>query len=243
MYLYEASVIAGTAALFGGVLFGLRALTKPDGVVSPGSVDWLIAKERKYGGLITGVERRRVSPLDPRSTEQLKEGGMVGGDRMSSDAHNYAKHYAKHLRRYAGRSITCVEAGILRGTGLATWSDLFPDGRIIGLDIDLSHFRDNEPSLKKSGAFRRNNVEVHEFDQFTCTPETLEPILRGSKIDVYIDDGFHSDDSITISFKAVLPNLALQCVCFIEDNETVDLGDVAHGFSIERHGQLTILNR
>jgi hypothetical protein len=138
-----------------------------------------------------------------------------------------------------------VEVGILRGAGLAIWSDLFPDGRIIGLDIDLSHFRSSEGSLKRSGAFASNNVEAHEFDQFTCTEATLGSILRGASIDVFIDDGFHAEEPVLNTFKAVLPHLSDDCVCFIEDITTVapQLSRSSPGFSVEQHGELTILSR
>jgi hypothetical protein len=211
---------------------------------SPGSARWLIAKEHAYGGW---VQERigRTSPHDPRSPERLRTGLMVGGDRMSPRTHNYASQYANHLRRFIGQRITFIEVGILRGTGLAIWSDLFPTGRIIGLDIDLSNFRKNEQTLRRAGAFAANNVEVHEFDQFVCDAEIVANILKGDQIDVFIDDGYHSNEAQTNTFKAVLPHLKQQCVYFIEDNDTVadQIKSLAPGFALESHGQMTILSR
>ncbi len=69
---------------------------------------------------------------------------MRGGDRMSPLRHNYGRYYEHALRPFVGREdVTLVELGILTGIGLAVWTDLFPHGRIIGLDIDLSHFAQN----------------------------------------------------------------------------------------------------
>ena len=92
---------------------------------------------------------------------------MTGGDRMFH--HGYAAVYAKHLQPFVGRRfdpLTVVEAGILRGSGLAMWSELFPRADIIGLDIDLSHVRENLPNLKECGAFPGREPELHVFDQF-----------------------------------------------------------------------------
>jgi hypothetical protein len=209
-----------------------------------GSVRWLVAKEAAYGGRVT-EPIRRVSPHDDRSPERLKAGCMVGGDRMSPRWHNYAPFYAKYLRPFIGRPVTLIEVGILRGTGLAIWSDLFPSGRVIGLDIDLSHFRDNEQNLRRANAYTANNVEVHEFDQFACNSDDLARILQGDRIDIFIDDGLHRSEPIKNTLKAVMPHLKQQCVCFIEDNETVadQLRPLARGFAVQSDGEMTVLAR
>ena len=62
---------------------------------SLGSVEWLIGAEIKYGGKVSGVTRNRVSPFDPRTKEQLADGGCVGGDRMLD--HGYASLYSSYL--------------------------------------------------------------------------------------------------------------------------------------------------
>jgi hypothetical protein len=201
---------------------------------------WLIAKERHYGGW-TLVTARYISPhLRP---DQIKSGLMRGGDRMRH--HGYAKHYAKYIRRFIGKPIVCVEVGILKGTGLAIWSDLFPHGQVIGLDIDPSHFKENEPTLRRLGAFPTNNVSVYSFDQFDCDPQTFSQILRGKQIDLIIDDAFHSDQAIANTIKAATPHLASDFVYVIEDNDTLPAEEIRRLFlrpiDIERHGLLTIV--
>jgi hypothetical protein len=243
--MYEFTAIAGVIVALAGVYLLLRYITRPEPIPArPGSARWLIDTERKYGGHVIGIVRRTVSPHDPRPKEELKNGGMVGGDRMAPSAHGYSVHYARHLHKFSG-PVVVVEVGILRGTGLAIWSDLFQEGQVIGLDIDLSHFKDSKSKLIKSGAFSTNNVEVHEFDQFTCTPETFDKILNGRKVDIYIDDGFHTDETILNTFKAIRPHLQRRCVCFIEDNQTVatTLLRLDGSFNVESRGLLTILSR
>lgn len=187
----------------------------------PGSADWLIGAELKYGGKVTGVLRRKVSPHDPRPKDVLWSQPMAGGDRMLD--HGYAPHYAKHLKPLLklNRPAVIVECGILKGTGLAIWCDLFPQGRVIGLDLDLSHFNDNLEKLRRRGAFQLNRPEVYRYDQFMDQKNFMGKILAGRKIDVAIDDGCHVDEAILTTFKSVRPYLADRFVYFVEDNRQV----------------------
>jgi hypothetical protein len=214
--------------------------------LAAGSERWLIAKERHYGGFVTAVTIGRVSPYDPRPPHVIRSRSMIGGDRMAPKAHGYAPYYSRHLAEFVGKNnITCIEVGILRGTGLAIWSDLFPAGRIFGLDIDLSHFHSNETRLRRAGAFKTNNVSVHEFDQFSCSPDSFADLLNGGTIDVMIDDGFHSDDAVFSTFAAALPHLSARYVYFIEDNNTLALERLvalAPAASIQRYGLLTVID-
>jgi hypothetical protein len=190
-----------------------------------GSEEWLVLTELKYGGLVSDVRVKRVSEQDPRTRSQDFTVRMTGGDRMSVIWNGYGRKYAKYLKPFVARaeteSITLVEVGILRGTGLAIWSDLFGNGRIVGLDIDVSHFRENLGRLKGLGAFTHDNVTTHEFDQYRDNAELLRQLLGGRKIDVMIDDGKHDDEPILTTFRSVLPHLANPFVYFIEDNSTV----------------------
>jgi hypothetical protein len=103
------------------------------------------------------------------------------------------------------------------------WCDLFPKSRIIGLDIDLDHFLNNKEKLVRNGAFRQNSPEIHQFDQFLDNKEYLAAILKGEKIDICIDDGFHSDDSILKTLSSAYPHLAENFAYFIEDNSSVNI--------------------
>ncbi len=198
------------------------AYAEPPADAPVGSVDWLIATEMQFGGHVSNVERRTVSSADPRSDARLKRGGMTGGDRMFH--HGYSAIYAEHLKPFVARrleKLTLVEAGILKGSGLAIWSELFPNADVIGLDIDLSHTKDNLPNLKARGAFSRRDPELHVFDQFLDGDQKMGEILKGRRIDIFIDDGFHSVETIMNSFRAALPFLAERYVYFVEDNDDV----------------------
>jgi hypothetical protein len=209
-----------------------------------GATAWLVGTEIKYGGLVTGVQRNIVSPLDPRSKLQIATGGMKGGDRMLHNA--YGKKYAQYLKPYLGReSLTLVEVGILKGTGLAIWCELFETGRIIGLDIDLGHIRSNMDDLKSRGAFAVNEAELYEFDQLMDNTKTLGDILSGSRIDIFIDDGLHFREAILNTMKSALPHLARDFTYFIEDNHIVhkEIRALYPDLLVDSAGGLTVVTR
>jgi hypothetical protein len=194
------------------------------GQITFGSSDWLTMMELKFGGYVTNVPRNIVSELDKRNQKI-----STGGDRMSEFYHNYAPRYAAYLQPLVAcqKRIVLTEIGILRGTGLAIWSDLFPTGRIIGMDIDLVNTESNMPNLKSRGAFKNNNFELHRFDQFKDGDAVVSNILKDDKINVVIDDGVHLDETIIKSYEATKNHLAEDFVYIIEDNKTVH-----HYFSV-----------
>ena len=205
---------------------------------SPGSTDWLIQREIQYGGYVTNIPKKTASRMDP-----AKAGFLTGGDRMLT--HGYAATYAKHLARYldTGEGLTLVEIGILNGTGLAIWCDLFEQARVIGLDIDPGNYYRNFEGLKLKGAFRRNQPEVFEFEQFKDNTAYLGGILQGTRIDIAIDDGCHADSAILSTLKSVIPHLAAHFVYFIEDNPSVHetIKHLHPEYAVENQGKLTVL--
>ena len=182
---------------------------------SPGTAEWLTSTEIKFGGKIWAVTVNK-NPTDPTAGV---DNMMVGGDRMLHQG--YADYYSTFLKPYAqhryNKFVIC-EVGILNGTGLAIWCDLFPNSRCIGLDIDLSNVERNFGNLKSLGAFRHVIPELFQYDQYVYSKEYLEEILGGDKIDIFIDDGAHSEASIMTTLNSVAPLLNDKFVYFVEDN-------------------------
>lgn len=224
----------------------IRALELPHLLSRPeiGSAEWLVQREIKYGGYVTNVPRHRLSPHDGRAPEQLATWGMTGGDRMLHGG--YAPTYAAFLQPFLGQqSLTIAEFGILKGSGLAIWCDLFPDAHVIGFDIDLSHFEDNRKSLLERGAFRKRQPVLCEYDQLVTGRPKIEKALNGRTLDVVIDDGLHSLDSILMTWRSVKPFLSDNFVYFVEDYE--GLLDACGGefseCSCYSDGMLTVISR
>lgn len=193
----------------------------------------LVVLEAKYGGKVSGLLRKQ-SPLDhrpPSVQAQLNTLGHTGGDRMSSIEHNYAPVYGKHLSALltsierTGREATVVEVGILSGIGLAIWSDVFPNQRVIGLDHDLSHFERNLENLRRLGAFAKSTPQVYLFDQFEPNYDLLSELSGGKGFDFVCDDGNHSVVAILNTFSALAPHMvrSAESVYIIEDN--LEAGD------------------
>jgi hypothetical protein len=212
-----------------------------------GSSDWLISTEAKYGGIHTNVKRNKVSQFDRRTPDEVATGGMTGGDRMFH--HGYAKYYSQYLSKFLGNSsisnpVVC-EVGILKGTGLAIWSELFPKSRIIGLDIDLTNTAQNIDNLTNLGAFKKFKPELHEFDQLNPNLVDMKKLFNNLHIDIYIDDGLHSEKSIITSFEALRPYMSPNVVCFIEDHDNIakQLKETFSEFSVKSYGELTVLEK
>jgi hypothetical protein len=205
----------------------------------------LIELESLYGGFIKNVPRKKVSPLDHRTTAEINRGGMTGGDRMSPNYHNYSPIYEKYLQKFdQNQDLTIVEIGILKGTGLAIWSTLFPNSKIIGLDIDPSLALSNLDFLKNKGA-NIDNIEIHELDQLIDFSESLKGILKNKRIDIMIDDGLHSDLAILNTIKHTLPFLNENFTYLIEDNNTAHK-IISHTFkklTVENYGLMTVLTQ
>jgi len=152
------------------------------------------------------------SPLERWRTNRWNE----GGDKMSPDRHGYSDDYARLLSRWTAPTI--VEVGIFQGASLAIWCDLFPEGTVIGLDLDLNRFFDHRHFLIGQGAFSRNfPMVVGDWDAYAPNVQVLGQALRGRTIDVLVDDGPHTDVAVLTVLDAVLPFLSPQFTYIVED--------------------------
>ena len=75
--------------------------------------------------------------------------------------------------------------------------------------------------------------------------EACEAVLKGDPVDICIDDGFHSVESILTTMRSVLPYLAETFIYFIEDNKAVhrEIRMTYPDFTIDSSGELTIVTR
>jgi hypothetical protein len=197
---------------------------------TPGSEEWLALTEIAYGGLQLGGVATKVNK---------------GGDRMSPHHHGYGSAYECFLRPHLGKRMTLLEIGVLNGTGLAIWCDLFPSSKVVGMDIDLSNCLANMPRLQQLGAFKYNRPELYYLDQLdrAQADQVLAEVFGSDRLSVVIDDGCHSIESIEITFAALKPYLAEEFVYFIEDNfDTYDrLAPRYPEFRWTSRGEITIV--
>ena len=199
-----------------------------------GSWQWLALTEKQYGGFKHAVAR----------------GEYIGGDRMSPSFHGYGFTYEEFLKSASARRhepLTLVEIGILNGSGLAIWCDLFPKARVIGLDINLENFKANLPMLESAGAFAANKPELFEFDQldYPRAKKVLDEVLGETKVDIAIDDGLHSMESIRITLDAMSSHMAENFVYFIEDHfDTFDVLAASYPqYRWSQRSEMTVVRR
>jgi hypothetical protein len=138
----------------------------------------------------------------------------LGGDKMGAARNGYGENYASAL---AGlRPQVVVELGVFAGASLALWDALFPDALIVGLDLDFDRFNEHLPVLLDAGAFPLRPPRLVTFDAYgSVTP--LVDALGGLPIDLFVDDGPHTEDAIVRMAKHVGPLMSRDSLYVIED--------------------------
>ena len=179
--------------------------------------DWLVERELYYSdGIVRGVPCASWAE------------GCTGADRMSSEEHEYGPCYAKlledhrrtwtHQHRTGGEHFLVAEVGILKGSGLALWSDLFSSSaRIHGFDKHLESIQDNMGFLGEKGAFAKNNLFLHEMDQLLDNRELLGKVAQSSKFLFVVDDGLHTEEALVATFESFYEHLADGFLYVMED--------------------------
>ena len=182
---------------------------------SPGSTHWLVWVEHELGGYFHDSTAAAYSSLDKR-VGMNGHPGHEGGDRMARSRHGYCTDYADALAAIEPKVI--VEIGILRGTGLATWSLLFPQATILALDIDFRPFENHSDYLVSRGAFSQSHPFKVVFDAFQPNvSDDVIPILAGRSIDLVIDDGPHDCQAVVETARSLKPLLSRGATYIVED--------------------------
>ena len=98
-------------------------------------------------------------------------------------------------------------------------------------------------NLKTLGAFKKSDPELYVFDQFIDGEDEIRKLLNHRKIDVIIDDGFHSDETILNTFHAIKPFLSDNFTYFIEDSKSAYkiLQKLHCDFKFKKYGMLTVI--
>jgi len=187
----------------------------------------LATKEQAFGGLVHGVpmheaEWKAVKGEDPRSFKQVK--GMTGGDRFCTVAqgcHGYGPAYAKYMQKMLetplDESKAVAEVGILKGSGLALWSTMFPKAAIHGFDLDITNTQKNLDFLKKQGAFAKEGPALHTYDQFKDNTALVKAALGDKKLVFVVEDGHHDDVTSLTTFDSFYPSLSGEWLYIVED--------------------------
>lgn len=213
------------------------------------TAEMIAGLERQFSGgkIERGIKWPNVSPDDPREAAEIARGGHDGHRMQPREVRgrNYAADYARELSTIDDERMVLVELGILRGIGLAVWCDLFPNARIIGLDVDLSHFEEHREQLVRYGAFSKNTPEVYEYDELAeGNAARLASILGAARITIAIDDALHIREPIIKAMTDLLPFMAPKFLYFVEDHRSVykNIHRAFPHLEVRPFGELTVVN-
>jgi hypothetical protein len=131
--------------------------------------------------------------------------GKWGTDKRAG-IHNYTKWYEAMWGPQRLEPVKMLEIGVQSGASLRMWEDFFPNGRIMGMDID--------PRCKVVEGGRVKVVIGSQIDPAVRDRITID-VPRG--FDIIIDDGSHLSEHIEKSFDLYFPLLKPGGTYVIED--------------------------
>jgi hypothetical protein len=144
--------------------------------------------------------------------------------------HNYTDIYEAYLGDIRNSEVAILEIGLgvvgprcevaivcgrnTGGASLKMWRDFFPNGKIVGIDINPCSYLDNE------------RVRTYVVDQGSDAELTrFVDALGGMTFDVIVDDGSHRPDHQQIAFGILFKTLKAGGLYFVEDLLSNGLGD------------------
>jgi hypothetical protein len=100
----------------------------------------------------------------------------------------YLDIYEKYFNNLKDKDLVFLELGVRVGASLSVWQDYFPNGKIIGIDID--------PRCKQ---FEKNNIKIETGSQ--GDEDFLQFIIKKyGPFDIILDDASHINDLTLKSF-------------------------------------------
>ena len=122
-----------------------------------------------------------------------------------SDKLKFLDFYQWHFNNLSPKIL--LEIGVARGDSLRAWKDIFPNCKVIGIDIN--------PLWKT----KNPDLEVYIGNQKDF--DFLLDVLNKSGLpDIIIDDGGHKRSEQIETFKFLFPKLSVGSLYIIEDLQT-----------------------
>ncbi len=145
--------------------------------------------------------------MDKIKNKFLEIGNATGTDKVSF--HNYHEIYPQYIEKFYNSKGGMLEIGILEGSSLNLWLELFPKMHIYGLDINP-------------------NKEINKNERYTIIKgdQSVQADLVNAinKIEHPLwfinDDGSHIPEHQLLTFNTMFPKLEVGGVYIIEDVET-----------------------
>lgn len=134
--------------------------------------------------------------------------GLKFGTDKSSVYHDYLRAYERFFRPRRHEPLTILEIGVFNGASLKVWEEYFPNGRIVGADIDETAHR-----------FAGGRIDIEIIDQSNLE-ELVRLGVRHGPFDIVIDDGSHIWDHQITTLRTLFPFLKDGGLYVVEDLET-----------------------
>ena len=131
--------------------------------------------------------------------------GKWGTDKRAG-IHNYTKWYAGMWGGQRLEPVKLLEIGVQTGASLRMWEDFFPNGKIVGLDVD--------PRCKVLES-KRVSIIIGSQDDPAVRDQLAAVHPKG--FDIIIDDGSHVSEHMEKSFDLYFPILKPGGTYVIED--------------------------
>jgi SAM-dependent methyltransferase len=138
----------------------------------------------------------------------LDELARQHGTDKSRYQHGFAELYERELSGWREYPISVLEIGVYKGASLRMWRDYFPEGRIVGVDIN--------PEARE---YEDGRIEIRIGDQ--SDREFLQQLgSADGPFDLIVDDGGHFANQQTASLRELWPYLRPGGMYVVEDIHT-----------------------
>jgi hypothetical protein len=163
---------------------------------------------------------------------QLDEGRQWGTDKLTK--HPYASDYDKIFDPIRNDPIKLLEVGVYHGASMILWDKYFVNGIITGLDIEP---RKSFENVKDKTDPSRTNIIIADA-------YLKEVADKFDELDVAIDDGPHSLESMKSFIELYWPKIKKNGYLVIEDIQAPDwlviLADMITGGDVEKIDYLAL---
>jgi len=123
--------------------------------------------------------------------------------------HSYIPVYENLFRNRYETAQNVLEIGVFDGGSIKLWEDSFPNAQIYGLDVDMKRNR------------CKFGKRVHLLQGDAYNQAKLQELLQNVALDVAIDDGPHTLQSMIAFLKLYFPKLSVDGVLVIEDVQDI----------------------
>jgi hypothetical protein len=136
-----------------------------------------------------------------------------------ADSHRFTEFYYDYCVKYTSPKL--LEVGVSDGCSLNMWSQFYPTGEIVGMDIDISTFMSGQriPYDATLREVKIGNITVYSGDQEN-KDDLLKSLNYHKEYDIIIDDGGHTMKQQQITLGTLFPYVKSGGLFIMEDLHT-----------------------